>query len=130
MDKNNSVKLIGNMGSEARTTEKDGKLMAAFSLATTDSYIDDKGEWQKKQTVWHNVLVFNKAAIAIVESFKKGARIEVEGSISYRPFEIQLEEGKTITKQEASIIADLIKPAALYKKSNQSEQSTPQPQNA
>lgn len=112
----NTVTLIGNMGAEARILKTEESTFAAFSLATTDSFKDNKGEWQNKETVWHNVLVFNPKLISMLKSLKKGARLEVTGSLSYRPFEVTDGEGQTITKKEAVIIARKIEQAPLPSK--------------
>lgn len=117
---NNTVILIGNMGSEARITEsKEGKTFAALSLATKDSYQDEQGEWQEKETIWHNVLVFSPIAIEVLKSLKVGTRIKITGNLSYRPFEVMI-EGKPVTKKEASVIATKIEQAPLAKKTHKS----------
>lgn len=110
------------MGSEARVKEEKGKTMAAFSLATTDSYKDENQEWQNKETVWHNILAFNPRIVKIIEGMKKGARITVEGTLAYRPFSTVTDEGKEVTKNEASIIIEKVEPAPLWKKSNPTEE--------
>ena len=114
---NNSVTLIGNTGSDARINTSESDItFAAVSLATTDSYKNDKEEWENKETVWHNVLAFNPTLIKVLDSLKKGTRIEVTGSLSYRPYQIQDGDGVVITKQEASIIAHKIELRPLVKK--------------
>lgn len=113
---NNTTILTGNMGAEAKVIENDGKSFASLSLATTDSYKNDQDEWVQKDPIWHDVLVFNPKLIQQVKSFKKGTRIKVTGSISYRPFEVTLEDGKAVKKSEASIIARDIEMAPLAKK--------------
>lgn len=113
---NNTVKLIGNMGSEARLIENEGKLFAAFSLATTDSYKDDKEQWHDQETIWHDILVFNPRVVEQVKALKKGTRLEVAGSLSYRPFETASEDGKPIKKKEASIIGHKLELRPLVKK--------------
>lgn len=113
---NNTVKLIGNTGSEVKILEKDGKFFAAFSLATTDSYKErETEEWKDKETVWHDIVVFSPTVIEQLKSFKKGARLEVIGSLSYREFETIIEK-KPIKKKEASIIANKVEQAPLVKK--------------
>lgn len=112
---NNTVTLIGNMGSEADIIETENTTFAAVSIATTDSYKDDKGEWHELATIWHNVLTFNPKLIEVLKNLKKGTRLEITGSLSYRPYKVML-EGKEITKQEASIIARKIELAPLPKK--------------
>lgn len=109
MAKYNHVELIGNMGSEARIVlSEDKRPMAAFSLATQDSFKNKDGEWKIKQPIWHNILTFNPYEIEKLKSLKVGSRIQVIGSISYRDYEALIEKGKTVKKKEASIIADKI----------------------
>lgn len=112
---NNIVTLIGNMGSDADIIETEETTFAAVSIATTDSYKDDKGEWQELATIWHNVLSFNPKLIEVLKSLKKGSRLEITGSLSYRPYKLML-DNKEITKYEASIIARKIELAPLSKK--------------
>lgn len=119
---NNTVTLIGNMGSEADIIETENTTFAAVSIATTDSYKDDNGEWQELATIWHNVLTFNPKLIEVLRNLKKGTRLEITGSLSYRPYKVDTgthdEEGftKIVTKYEASIIARKIELAPLAKK--------------
>lgn len=123
MANNNQVTLIGNMGSEARELEShnDGREFVAVSVATTDSYQNDAGEWIEKETIWHNVVAFSPAVMAVLKGLKKGTRIKVEGSLSYRPYDVQDGDGQVITKKEASIIARRIEQAPLVKKSGKPE---------
>lgn len=114
---NNTVTLTGNMGSEAKAIETSDKPFATFSLATTDSYQDEQGQWQQKETVWHNILVFSPKLIEQIKSLKKGSRLEIIGSLSYRSFEIQTESG-IITKKEAAIIASKLEQKPLVKKTS------------
>ena len=113
MGSENEVILIGNMGSEARMIEKEDKLFAAFSLATQGSYKDANDVWQKKEVVWHNILVFSKKSLSKVKSLKSGSRIKVQGELSYRPFEIIGPDGQTLVKNEASVVANSIEQAPL-----------------
>ena len=113
---NNTVTLIGNLGAEAEVIDNGSKPFAAIRLATTDSYKDKEAdEWKEREAIWHNVVAFNPLIIEMVRSLKKGARIEVTGALSYRPYKVQL-DGREITKQEASVIAHKIEMAPLAKK--------------
>ena len=114
---NNTATLTGNIGSEAKIINKDDKTFATFSLATTDSYKNEQEEWVKKDSIWHNIVVFDPQLVEQVKSFKKGARLKIIGAISYRPFETQLEDGRSVKKNEASIVAGKIEMAPLIKKS-------------
>ena len=116
MSFNNTVTLIGNMGFEAKIIAQHGKNFAAVSLATTDQYKDETGDWVSKETLWHNVLVFNPRVIEELKALKKGTRIKVTGELSYRSFEVSDDEGNQFQKQEASVVAKKIELAPLLTK--------------
>ena len=119
---NNTVKLTGNIGIEARIIEQEnGTRFASLSIATTDSYKDADEHWQQKETVWHRVLVFNPQVIEVLKSLKTGTRIELDGSLSYRPFNTVLDDGRSIQKQEVTIIAHKVTLKPLVKKSTTKE---------
>ena len=119
MATNNMVTLIGNIGDEARIhLDKDGKEFAGLSVATTDSYQNDKEEWIDKDTVWHNVLAFSPSVVAILKTLKKGSRIKLEGYNSYTPFDVMNGDGEMITKRECAVIARRVEQAPLVKKSS------------
>lgn len=114
---NNTVTLVGNLGSQAKLIEREGsKTFAAVSLATSDSYKDESGQWVQNESIWHNILIFSPAVISHLKNLKSGSRIKVTGSLSYRTFETQGEDGKSITRREASIIATKVEMAPLFKK--------------
>ena len=93
---------------DPKTLTNNDKTFLALSLCTTDTYKKD-GEWHKKAPIWHNVLVFDTNVQKYAKDHKKGDRIEITGSLSYRP--MKGENGYDI--MEASIIATHIKPASL-----------------
>lgn len=111
---NNTVTLTGNLGSEARIIEKDGRKFAVFSIATVDSFQDDKGDWQQKSTVWHDLITFSPPVIQQVNSLKKGSRVQITGSLSYRLFPVATDSG--IRKKEAVVIARKLELKPLVKK--------------
>lgn len=114
---NNTIILTGNTGDEVRINQSsDDKSFASFQIATTDSYKDKDGNWQNNQTIWHNVVAFNPKLVEALKSFKKGTRLKITGAISYRPFEVRLEDGTVVTKKEANIIAKVVEQAPLAKK--------------
>ena len=113
---NNIVTLTGNLGSEARIYHTDSQHFAAVSLATTDSYQDQEGSWQEKETLWHPLLAFHPRLIEELKALKTGSRVTVTGSLSYRPFEVVNGDGQVITRKEASIIVRKIELATLPKK--------------
>jgi single-strand DNA-binding protein len=112
MANNNRVELEGNLGKDTRIIDKEGKQFAALSIATSDSYKDDTGQWQNRETVWHNVLIFRPAAINFAKDFKKGDRVRVVGSLSYRAHE----KADGYKVNEAVIIGSYIERAELTAK--------------
>jgi len=111
---NNNVILTGNLGSDPTYVEKGDKLFAAFSLATTDSYLDkESATWQTKAPAWHNILVFKETLVERSRDFAKGARVQIKGSLSYRPFEVPRNGKSPLRKMEASIIAHSIEAKPL-----------------
>lgn len=84
---NNRVNLIGNIGNapEVKTMENGTKLVRC-SIATNDSYKNDKGE-KVTQTEWHNLVFWGKIG-DIVESYvKKGSLVSVEGKLTHSSYE-------------------------------------------
>lgn len=81
----NRVCLIGNVGRNPEIrTSAEGKKIANFSIATSETYKDKNGQKQEK-TEWTNVAVFNSGLAELVERYvSKGSRIYVEGSLHTR----------------------------------------------
>ncbi|WP_341789775.1 single-stranded DNA-binding protein [Rickettsia endosymbiont of Polydrusus tereticollis] len=82
----NKVILIGNLGRdpEIRTTGE-GKEIANFSIATTESWKDRNTGEKKERTEWHRVVIFSEGLVSIVKSYvKKGTKIYLEGSLQTR----------------------------------------------
>lgn len=104
------------MGKEVAQYDTNGKAFGAFSLATVDSYLDEAGNFQQKETIWHDVLAFSPSVLAQLKTLKKGSRIELIGSLSYRPFTTTLENGSVVEKKEAMVIAHKVSLKPLYKK--------------
>ena len=58
----NKVQLIGNLGNDPEiVTLESGKKLAKFSIATNESYKNNKGE-RVTDTQWHNVVAWGKTA--------------------------------------------------------------------
>lgn len=104
---NNRIELHGHLGMDAKTVEKEGKSFVVLRVATTDSYPIGQGEeikWKDRETIWHDVLVFRPATAYFARDLKKGDRVQVTGSISYRPFN----DAEGHTRRQASIVASFI----------------------
>lgn len=104
----NKVTLIGRAGQDAElVTFSNGGKVAKFTMATSESYKDQSGEWQE-QTQWHNVVLKGKSVDSIAERLKKGMLVYVEGKVTYRSYEKD-GETKYITEIMAFICRSLQK---------------------
>jgi len=94
----NSVQLIGRLGKdpELRTFDS-GSQMAAFTLATTDAYKNQKGE-KVEETQWHNIVVWGKPAEVVSKYLKKGSEVVLEGRLMHRQYETAAGEKRYITE--------------------------------
>lgn len=78
----NKVQLIGNLGRDPEVRySQDGRAIANFSIATSESWKNAQGETQEK-TEWHRVVVFGKLAEIAQQYLRKGSKVYVEGKIS------------------------------------------------
>ena len=68
-----------------RTQTTNNKKVATFSLATEESYKDQKGEWQSV-TDWHRCVAWGKQADLIEQHVDKGTPLIVEGKMKYRKY--------------------------------------------
>jgi len=82
----NKVILVGNLGQdpEIRSTQ-DGREIASFSLATSDSWKDKNTGEKKDKTEWHRIVIFSQGLVGIAKSYlKKGTKVYLEGSLQTR----------------------------------------------
>lgn len=82
----NKVILIGNLGKDPdiRTTS-DGREVASFSLATTESWKDKNSGEKKDKTEWHRIVVFSENLVKLVKNYvKKGSKLYIEGQLQTR----------------------------------------------
>ena len=82
----NKVILVGNVGQdpEIRTTQ-DGREIANFSLATSESWKDKATGEKKEKTEWHRVVVFSQGLVTVIKNYiKKGTKLYIEGSLQTR----------------------------------------------
>ncbi len=83
----NRVQLIGRLGKnpESRTFDS-GKMMTTFSLATNESYKNNKGE-KVEDTQWHNIVAWGKVAELSNKLLQKGQEVAIEGKLVSRSYE-------------------------------------------
>ena len=82
----NKVILVGNIGNdpEIRSTS-DGREIANFSLATSESWKDKNTGERKSKAEWHRVVIFSQGLVGIAKNYlKKGTKIYIEGQLQTR----------------------------------------------
>ena len=87
----NKVILIGNLGRdpEIRRTQ-DGRAIANFSIATSESWRDKNTGERKEKTEWHRIVCFSEGLNRVIEQYvKKGTKVYVEGQLQTRKWQDQ-----------------------------------------
>ena len=93
----NNVQLIGRLGIDPQVRNFDsGKKMVTFSLATNETYYNNKGE-KVNDTQWHNIVVWGKKADVAEQYLRKGSEVAVQGKLVNRSYETNGEK-KFITE--------------------------------
>ena len=66
----NKVIIIGNLGRdpEIRATN-DGREIANFSIATTESWKDKATGEKKDKTEWHRIVCFQEGLVKVIKQF-------------------------------------------------------------
>lgn len=83
----NKVQLIGNLGNDPEIiTLESGKKLAKFSIATNETYKNQKGE-RVTDTQWHNVVAWGKTADIVENYVTKGKEVAVEGKLTTRSWD-------------------------------------------
>ena len=105
----NEVTLIGNLGKDPQFKKTEsGTSVAAFSLATNESYTPtDSDEWVTK-TEWHKVVAWRGLADRVERDLRKGKLVYVSGKLTHRSYD---KDGETryVTEVVASTIRVLEK---------------------
>ena len=118
----NKVILIGNVGRDPEIKRmNDGNPICNLSVATTRSYKDKSGAYQK-ETEWHRVSLFGKLADICERYVKRGHPLYIEGHLRTRKY-----TGRDgIERLQTEILADQIQ--LLTKPQADEQQSTYTPQ--
>ena len=83
----NKVILLGNLGKDPEVRRlDDGRGVANFSLATSETYKNKAGE-KVTNTEWHNIVLWSPLADIAENYLKKGSQVYIEGKISNRSYE-------------------------------------------
>lgn len=82
----NSVRLMGNLGQAPEVKLLDSeKKVARLSLATNETYKNDKGE-KVTETQWHNLVLWGKQVEVAEKYLAKGSEVAVEGKLTSRNY--------------------------------------------
>ena len=81
----NKAIILGFVGNEPeiRSTQ-DGKNVANFSIATSESWKDKNSGEKKEKTEWHRITAFGNLADVVKNYVRKGSKVYIEGSIQTR----------------------------------------------
>jgi single-strand DNA-binding protein len=94
----NKVQLIGHVGNDPEIKSFDGgKKLVNLSLATNESYKNDKGE-KVEETQWHKLVAWGKTAEIIEKYVTKGKEIAIEGKLTHRSYDDKNGEKRYITE--------------------------------
>ena len=85
----NKVLLIGRLGADPEIKQMvNGKSVARFSLATSNTWKDKNTGEKKEKTEWHRVVIFNEGLVKVVQQYvKKGTKLYLEGRLQTRSYE-------------------------------------------
>ena len=94
----NKAQLIGHVGQEPEIkTFEGGKKLANFTLATNETYKNDKGE-KVEETQWHRLVAWGKTADIIEKYVIKGKEIAIEGKLTHRSYDDKNGEKRYVTE--------------------------------
>lgn len=97
----NKAIILGNLGKDPEIKYMgDGRPVARFSVATSESWTGKDGE-KKEKTEWHRVVAWGKLAEICGEYLKKGRQVYVEGRIETRTWEDRDKNQRTTTEINA-----------------------------
>ena len=106
----NKVILLGHAGKDPEVHELRSGTVVNLSLATNESYKDNRGEWQER-TEWHHLVGYQRTAEILRDYVRKGSRIYIEGALRTRSWDDK-ETGQTRYRTEIVVFeVSLLSPA-------------------
>jgi len=100
----NKVQLIGNLGNAPEVKNLEGgKKIARFSIATNETYRNQKGE-KVTETQWHNIVAWGKVADIAEKYLHKGSEVALEGKLVSRSYNDKDGNKKYITEVQVNEI--------------------------
>ena len=100
----NKVQLIGYLACRPEIQEmENGKKLARFSVATSETYVNGRGE-KVKEILWHRVVAFGKVAEVANKYLDKGREVALEGKLVNRSYNDKDGHRKFVTEVQANEI--------------------------
>jgi len=99
----NKVILLGRLGSDPELKySKSNKAFAKVSLATSEKWKDQNGQYQES-TEWHRLVFWGKLAETVEKYLRKGSRIYLEGRLKTNKWDTT--EGEKRETTEISVMS-------------------------
>ncbi|TDB65294.1 single-stranded DNA-binding protein [Arundinibacter roseus] len=109
----NKVTLIGNLGKDVEHQTLEGNItVAKFSLATSESYKDEKGQLHTS-TEWHNIVLWRGLADLAIKYLAKGSTIYLEGKLKTRSYQDKMGGRRYVTEIIGESLILLDKPEQM-----------------
>ena len=100
----NTVQILGNLTRDAEVRyTKSGKAVATFTVAATNTYIDNATNETKEQTAFINVVAWGKLGESAGD-LHKGNRCFVDGRLQTRSYETQDGQKRYVTEVVANFV--------------------------
>jgi single-strand DNA-binding protein len=102
----NKVEIHGFLGRDAEVKNFDsGRTLVSMSVATNESYKNNKGEWVTS-TTWHNVTYWKNKKDKSMDFLKKGEMVAVTGKLHTRKYTDKSGQDRYITE----VVAQKLEP--------------------
>ncbi len=82
----NKAIVVGNLGGDPDIRRsQDGRPIASFSVATSETWRDKTSGERKERTQWHRVVIFSEPLCKLAEQYlHKGSKVYLEGQMETR----------------------------------------------
>ena len=104
----NKAIILGRLGKDPEVRYlPDGKAVASFTVATSETWKDKSGE-KKEKTEWHRIVAFGKLGEICGEYLKKGSQCYLEGRLQTREWQDKDGNKKYTTEIVASEVQFIV----------------------
>jgi single-strand DNA-binding protein len=104
----NRVEIKGFLGRDAEEKNfESGRTLITFSVATSESYKNTKGEWVDN-TTWHNISLWKNGKDDNYDFLKKGTLVAVTGKLNTRKYTDKEGKDRYITEIVAQKVDQVV----------------------